>query len=82
VAKPTKRDPALGAVLRRLREQHGYSQEQLGHEAKLTAGALARIELAQSTPAWTTVLDIAQALQINLIDLATAIEAERNQQPQ
>jgi transcriptional regulator with XRE-family HTH domain len=80
VAKPTKRDAALGAVLRRLREQRGRSQEQLGHEAELTAGALARIELAQSTPAWTTVLDIARALEVSLVELAAAVEAERSRQ--
>jgi len=66
--------------LRRLREQRGQSQEQLGYRAGLTAGALARIELAQSAPAWATVLDIAQALELSLVDLATAVEDERRRQ--
>lgn len=78
--KPTKRDRALGVVLRRLREQQGDSQEQLGYRAGLTAGALARIELAQSAPAWATVLDVAQALDVSLVELATAIEEERGRQ--
>ncbi len=79
--KPSKRDCALAIVLRRLREQRGQSQEQLGYRAGLTAGALARIELAQSAPAWATVLDIAQALELSLgLDLATAVEDERRRQ--
>lgn len=78
--KPSKRDCALASVLRRLREQRGQSQEQLGYRAGLTAGALARIELAQSAPAWATVLDIAQALELSLVDLATAVEDERRRQ--
>ncbi len=78
--KPSKRDCALAIVLRRLREQRGQSQEQLGYRAGLTAGALARIELAQSAPAWATVLDIAQALELSLVDLATAVEDERRRQ--
>ncbi len=78
--KPSKRDCALAIVLRRLREQRGQSQEQLGYRAGLTAGALARIELAQSAPAWATVLDIAQALELSLVDLATAVEEERRRQ--
>jgi len=80
VPKPSKRDCALASVLRRLREQRGQSQEQLGYRAGLTAGALARIELAQSAPAWATVLDIAQALELSLVDLATAVEDERRRQ--
>jgi transcriptional regulator with XRE-family HTH domain len=80
VPKPSKRDCALAIVLRRLREQRGQSQEQLGYRAGLTAGALARIELAQSAPAWATVLDIAQALELSLVDLATAVEDERRRQ--
>lgn len=78
--KPSKRDCALAIVLRRLREQRGQSQEQLGYRAGLTAGALARIELAQSAPAWATVLDIAHALELSLVDLATAVEEERRRQ--
>jgi transcriptional regulator with XRE-family HTH domain len=80
VPKPSKRDCALAIVLRRLREQRGQSQEQLGYRAGLTAGALARIELAQSAPAWATVLDIAHALELSLVDLATAVEDERRRQ--
>jgi transcriptional regulator with XRE-family HTH domain len=80
VPKPSKRDCALAIVLRRLREQRGQSHEQLGYRAGLTAGALARIELAQSAPAWATVLDIAHALELSLVDLATAVEDERRRQ--
>jgi transcriptional regulator with XRE-family HTH domain len=72
-----KPDPALGAVLRRLREQRGESLENVGHHAKVTANTLGRIELAHSGPGWSTVLDIAGALDISLLDLVKQIEAER-----
>jgi transcriptional regulator with XRE-family HTH domain len=77
MVRPNKRDPALGTVVRRLRERRGESQEQLGYRAGITAGALARIELARSAPAWATVLDVATALDVSLIDFAADVEEER-----
>ena len=70
-------DPELGKVVRRLREQRGESQEGLAYRAGITSGALARVELAQSGPAWATVKDIAEALGVSMAELAAQIEAER-----
>jgi transcriptional regulator with XRE-family HTH domain len=62
-------------VLRRLREEKGLSQEALAYRAGITAGSLGRIELGQSSPAWSTVRQIAEALGVTMQELATAIEA-------
>lgn len=78
MAKPSKPDPVLGAVVRRRREARGESLETLGYRAdKLTGGALGAIELGRSDPAWSTVRDIAAALEIGVTELVAEVEAER-----
>jgi transcriptional regulator with XRE-family HTH domain len=68
-------DPALAAVLRRLRVERGATQEALAYRSGITTGSLARIELGQATPTWTTVRQIAEALEISLVELAAEVEA-------
>lgn len=69
-------DPVLGAVLRRFRHDREATQEQVGHEAGLTTATYAKIELAQSVPAWNTVRRVIAALDVSLVELAEAIERE------
>jgi len=71
-AKP---DPALSATVRRLREERGVTREALAVKAGVTAGALARIELAQASPSWDTFTRIAGSLGLSISQLAGAIEA-------
>jgi transcriptional regulator with XRE-family HTH domain len=68
-------DPALAAVLRRLRVERGATQEALAHGSGITTGSLARIELGQASPAWTTVRQIAAALDVSLVEIAAAVES-------
>lgn len=68
-------DRRLATVLRSAREAEGRSQEALAHDAGLTVNALSRIERAQANPAWTTVLQIADALDLSLTELARRVEA-------
>lgn len=68
-------DPALAAVLRRLRVERGTTQEALAYRSGITTGSLARIELGQASPAWTTVRQIAVALDVSMAELAEAVEA-------
>lgn len=70
-----KPDPALGAAVRRLREDSGLTREALAFHAGITTASLARIELAQSTPGWDTFRRIAGALDVSISRLAAAIEA-------
>ncbi len=74
--RPPAPDPILAALLRRLREERGLSQEALAYKAEITAGSLGRIELAQSSPAWATVRQIAKALDVTLADLAAEVERQ------
>lgn len=53
------------------------SQEALAFRSGVSTGAIARIELGQASPAWMTVRLIADALGVNLTELAAAVEAER-----
>lgn len=68
-------DPTLATALRRLRVERGTTQEALAFRSGITTGSLARIELGQASPAWTTVRQIAEALDVSLVELATAVEA-------
>lgn len=67
----------LGGVLRRLREERGLSQEALAFHAGMTAGTLARLELGQSDPSWSTICAVAKALDVRLREIVTAIEEQQ-----
>lgn len=70
-------DPALAVVLRRLREDRGMTLEALAFKSGVSIGSLGRIELGRSSAAWSTVRQIADALDVSLTELAAAVEAER-----
>ena len=74
-------DQALAAAVRSLREQRGWTQERLAWEAELTVGSLARIELGQADPRWSTVMGLVDALGISLADLVIAVDKERRRRP-
>ena len=70
-------DPALAAVLRRLREDRGMTMEALAFRSGVSISSLGRIELGRSSAAWSTVRQIADALDVSMAELAAAVEAER-----
>ena len=70
-------DPALAAVLRRLREDRGMTLEALAFKSGVSIGSLGRIELGRSSAAWSTVRQIADALDVSMVELAAAVESER-----
>lgn len=72
-------DKTLAAVIRRLRHERHQSQEEVAHGAGLTTGSYVRIERGQASPAWVTVRSIVEALDVNLVELAKAIEREERQ---
>jgi transcriptional regulator with XRE-family HTH domain len=67
-------DLSLAALLKRLREERGISQERLASDANITSSALSRIERGLNNPRWTTLKRIANALEISLVDLARGME--------
>ena len=66
--------PALGAVIRQLRNKRGVTQEDLAHDAGVTTGTLSLIERGKSNPAWGTVKSIAAALGASVADVAKLAE--------
>lgn len=72
--RTAKPDLALAAAIRRLREERGLTREAVAFHAGITNGSLARIELAQSAPRWSTVKQIARAMDVSLSELARAVE--------
>lgn len=77
VVPRSKPDQRLMKVLARLREERGWSQEQLAHKAGLTASAYNRIEAGKASPGWSTVVRLAEGLGVSLRELVDAIESER-----
>jgi transcriptional regulator with XRE-family HTH domain len=67
-------NPALAALLKRLREDREITQEQLAFAADITVSALSRIERGLNNPGWTTVARIVEALGLTLVEFATYVE--------
>jgi transcriptional regulator with XRE-family HTH domain len=72
----TPPDKTLALALRRARERRNKTQEGIAYEAGVTVTTLGRIERARINPSWTTVRDIANALDLTLVELARAVEQE------
>jgi transcriptional regulator with XRE-family HTH domain len=75
-------DQNLASVLRSLRVERGITQEALAFHASITVSTLARIERGVSNPTWTTLLKIADALDITPVALIAAREDTRRQTPE
>ena len=67
---------AFGTVLRRLRQEAGLTQEQLGFEADLRRTYVSVLELGQQQPSLTTILKLASALKQPAHELMRLVEAE------
>jgi transcriptional regulator with XRE-family HTH domain len=67
---------AFGKVLRRLRTEAGYTQENFGFEADLRRSYVSILELGQQQPSLTTVLKVAKALRLPAQDLVGMVEDE------
>ncbi len=72
-----KPDPALSAVVRRLRAERDMTVETLAYEAGVTTGTLSLIELGRSAPHWSNFCHIAKALDLPIARIAEAVEAEK-----
>jgi transcriptional regulator with XRE-family HTH domain len=76
VPRSAKPDPKLAAVLKRLREDRGLTQEHVAWHASVSVSTLAKIENAQTAPHWDSVMRILAALDVPLAELAVALDAE------
>ncbi len=57
---------AIGYRIRKLRESKDYSQENMGGELGITAGAYAKIERGETDPSATRLLRIAEILGVDV----------------
>lgn len=67
---------AFGKVLRQLRQDKGLSQEQLGFDADLRRTYVSILELGQQQPSLTTIIKVAQALNISASQLIALVEIQ------
>jgi transcriptional regulator with XRE-family HTH domain len=74
---PLPPDPALGLAIKELREARRLTQEELATQAGTTVGTVSRMEAAKSAPAWATVMQVIDALDVSLLELAHAVEKAR-----
>ena len=65
---------AFGKVLRQLRQSKGLSQEQLGFESDLRRTYVSILELGQQQPSLTTILKLANGLNITASQLMALLE--------
>lgn len=64
----------FGRVIRQLREQRGWSQEQLAHRAELNRSYMGEIERATAIASLATAAKLAQALELPLSSLISRCE--------
>lgn len=66
----------FGRVLRTTREQHGFSQEQLGLESGYHRTYISMLERGQKTPTLTTILRLAKILNVSAAEWIQEIEIQ------
>jgi len=59
----------LALRLKRLRQQRGWSQEELARRAGVSRGYLARLETVRQDPTLTTLEKLAKALKVKMTEL-------------
>lgn len=71
-------DPAVafGRVLRRLRHEAGFTQEELGFEADLRRTYVSILELGRQQPTLTTILKLAKPLKRSAREIVGMVELE------
>jgi transcriptional regulator with XRE-family HTH domain len=74
---PLPPDRALGLAIKELRDARGLTQEELASRADTTIGTVSRLESAKSAPAWATVMQVIDAMDVSLPALAEAVEKSR-----
>jgi transcriptional regulator with XRE-family HTH domain len=70
------RDPldVFAANLKRLRQERGWSQERVAHEAALNPSHVAKIERTEREPGVRTISKLSQALGISASELFDGID--------
>lgn len=72
---------AFGQALRRRRKLAGLTQEQLGLDAGIERNYVSLLELGQHTPSLTTLMALAQTLEVAASDLVRDAELLMTAEP-
>jgi len=70
VSASSNPQPALGAAIRALRIDKEAKQQAVAEGAGITVAHLSKIERGLTNPTWGTVMAIAEALGVSIIDVA------------
>ena len=79
MSKRKKRQPdakVFGLTVRRLREQRGWTQEDLAEHAEMNASYLGFVERGDNVPTLTIILQIAKALDVEPGELLRDVAAQ------
>ncbi len=67
----------IGVLIRRTRDDHGFTLEQLARRAGVSPGLLSQVERGIGNPSFRTLHKVAGALGLRVADLMTDVDGER-----
>ena len=68
----------FGAILRRIREQRGWTLRKLATRSGLSAAYVSIVERGGNVPSLTTVLELIEVLGVDIGDVMRELAAARN----
>lgn len=74
---PSSPQAALGAAIKALREKKEMKQQTLAEAAGIGVAHLSKIEHGRGNPTWSTVVSIADALDLSVVEVARRFEKLR-----
>jgi transcriptional regulator with XRE-family HTH domain len=74
MSPPESPQAALGAAIKALREKKEMKQQTLAEAAGIGAAHLSKIERGRGNPTWSTVVSIAEALDLSVVEIARRFE--------
>jgi transcriptional regulator with XRE-family HTH domain len=77
MSPPSSPQPALGAAIKALREKKKMKQQTLAEAAGIGVAHLSKIERGRGNPTWSTVVALAEALDLSVVEVARRFEKLR-----
>lgn len=75
-AETEKIREAFGSVLKSIRKERGYSQEELAHRAGIAMRYVSLLERNQRQPTISTLYLLCKALEISMTEFVSKVEKE------
>jgi transcriptional regulator with XRE-family HTH domain len=67
----------FGAIIRRLREQRGWTQDQMAERVGMNGSYLGFVERGENVPTLTVILLLAETLEVDAGDLVREVARKR-----